>query len=94
MDFFYKVECCTINVFEFVYKNIFDPDCKRLYSAREKVHIKWCTHKQTWRVLIDCNSQIMFEGISNMALIYPKSCVECRVSVFDGQINDVNLKGE
>ena len=30
------------------------------------------------------------EGKPNrpMALMYPKSCAECRDSVFDGQIND------
>ena len=32
------------------------------------------------------------EGKPNMALIYPKSHIECRDSVFDGQINDENSK--
>ena len=32
------------------------------------------------------------EGKPNMAIIYPKSHVECRDSVFDGQINDENSK--
>ena len=33
---------------------------------------------------------LIFEGKSNITIIYPKSYVECKYSVFDGQINDNN----
>ena len=40
--------------------------------------------------LIGCYSQIDILGQIKYGSFYPKSCVEIRDSVFDGQINDLN----
>ena len=51
-------------------------------SAREKVSIRLCEQKRTWRDWICCYSHII-NGKPNMALNNHKSNAECSNSVFD-----------
>ena len=71
--------------------DILEIDIEDQFRLLEKKCSWYCAHRNGhgvfWLTVI--HIQIL-KGKQNMALIYPKSNVECKVSVFDGQINCQN----